>query len=1053
MSVQGPAEKPIVVSPLLDALDDIGPQVEAELGILPQEDLEGDGFDLQGAAAQAVGQPLAVGDGEVDPGGDSEIPPSPIDWKPRLDLDPTGDGAFDPLLSRDGGPGLWTKFTITADDAIFYQNANKYVFHYDFATQFLPQFKGMTPEQFNAATLGEGGEQQALLGTVIRGGTFRKTEVGISLVSKAPLSRETVLAALQQAKASMDLTPGTELFYFPTDEQKTIAATYAADLAAAGFPVGSTDRWARGNEVYADGWALGKLKFFPSTEIEAAYARGDLTSSDILLTDGVPAEIPHVAGIISLASATPASHVAILSRSFGVPFAYAREEDMRSTLQGLLGKDILVRAHTERGLKVDAMAEMDPAMREQVMALKAPPQLNIKPMASLEGNPVAVDVKTLDKDSTQYVGGKANGYGLLMRTLPLESAPKAMAFTFELWKKVMDVEVESTNPDATGKVPLGMEIAYRLKEHGVYPPKDIQTLKKTLADIRLMIAGLSLPADIKAVITQAIQDQGFTENRGIRFRSSTNVEDNDDFSGAGLYESYTGWVKPREGKLTVFQAILNCFASFYFDNAYLERVRHGVNEADVGMAMLAHYNYPDKFELSNGVATVELRSFQNKVTMVSQVGDESVTNPDPDAPTAEVVEMYRYRNDTDPLKPYLQVGSSMVPVGGWVMEPEEYQGFGEMLLKVAQEYVRERGITGEITLDFEYKKMAPLEDGGKESLVIKQVRPIPEPKGAVPVAVAPGTEVFETFQGEYGSVFANHALKTRMTVTSSGGWLGGPNAKLDEPYIDSITTEYVKDGKVVSQTGTLDGLPGTLPGELPGHQHSVEETEWDLTVKESWDGELGRQTLHLGSDDEVHTTAGPLVPLDESRKVWEVNLTDPPMELANDWVNNTLIQRPLQDANVTLVGPQEVRDEVADRWNFDVKGEDVELENRPAGLEGTPVLVQPRYRYAKDENMFVKTWSLGKWEESTITGLTTEPLKLKGYFSQTMRPGHHNFNEDFIFEPRLEEGISEAQLEELEQQDIVQLYVDGMGQMWVCGKSGQWRELGKFIPGPAVQPQ
>ena len=69
------------------------------------------------------------------------------------------------------------------------------------------------------------------------------------------------------------------------------------------------------------------------------------------------------------------------------------------------------------------------------------------------------------------------------------------------------------------------------------------------------------------------------------------------------------------------------------------------------------------------------------------------------------------------------------------------------------------------------------------------------------------------------------------------------------------------------------------------------------------------------------------------------------------------------------------------------------------------------------------TAPLQKWDLTTISGLTTTPLKLRGYFSQTYRPGHHNFSEEFLFEPRLEEGISPSTLTELGALDIKQIYL------------------------------
>ena len=63
-------------------------------------------------------------------------------------------------------------------------------------------------------------------------------------------------------------------------------------------------------------------KIFPGDQIQSAYINGVLLPDDILMTDGVPAEVPYVAGIISLSPSTPNSHVAILSKTYGIPFVY-----------------------------------------------------------------------------------------------------------------------------------------------------------------------------------------------------------------------------------------------------------------------------------------------------------------------------------------------------------------------------------------------------------------------------------------------------------------------------------------------------------------------------------------------------------------------------------------------------------------------------------------------------------------------------------------------------------------------------------------------------------
>jgi hypothetical protein len=64
------------------------------------------------------------------------------------------------------------------------------------------------------------------------------------------------------------------------------------------------------------------------------------------------------------------------------------------------------------------------------------------------------------------------------------------------------------------------------------------------------------------------------------------------------------------------------------------------------------------------------------------------------------------------------------------------------------------------------------------------------------------------------------------------------------------------------------------------------------------------------------------------------------------------------------------------------------------------------------------TAPLVRFVETRITGLTTQPIVLTGYYSQTYRPGHHNFTEEFIFEPCLEPGLPAATLAELEAANI-----------------------------------
>ena len=69
---------------------------------------------------------------------------------------------------------------------------------------------------------------------------------------------------------------------------------------------------------------------------------------------------------------------------------------------------------------------------------------------------------------------------------------------------------------------------------------------------------------------------------------------------------------------------------------------------------------------------------------------------------------------------------------------------------------------------------------------------------------------------------------------------------------------------------------------------------------------------------------------------------------------------------------------------------------------------------------------------SVVFGEAIEPIVLHGWYSQTYRPEHHNFAEHFMFEPRLEPGISPQILDELGAQDIrlIHFFYE-FGREWV----------------------
>ncbi|MBN1361191.1 MAG: hypothetical protein JW993_11385 [Sedimentisphaerales bacterium] len=1038
----------------------------------------------------------------------------------------------------------YVKFTILRKqgydpNVVYYQDSQRYEYHYDFALEQLEPFVGMIIEEFDRVTLHAAG-QQAVLGAVILPPWHDPplAEYGIQLVRHDAYSREEVVELLSLVQSTVQADPNVTAYYFPTYEQYPTAQQNRAWFADQGIRLGSTAQWTEGNAIYASGWALGTLKFIQGDAIQAAYTTGELTGSDILLTDGVPAEVPSVAGIISLMPATPNSHVAILARSQGVPFMHLAVTADAARAQELVGRKVYLAASDEdfgfgNPIKLIEAGNLSEQDSTALLALKASPPLVIEPMA--ECGRFWTDTNDLQPADIACFGGKAANFGVLRRALP-DDAPRAMAFSFDLWNAFLDQPIAPAaplvlapgahvllwadgdpeqgpyhldfklsnggesiglvdhdgvtlldalsfeaqrhdvsygrsvdggspwqlfdnptpgrangstsaaaglvinefmawnkvtiqdpdevyeNPDwielyngsdqpvtlsglfltddldepTKWQIPVAVtgptlrkEIASRLSKHTTYPPADTKALVADLIAIRSLFTDVSITSfgsSLESVIIDALHAFGFDPNQPIRFRSSTNVEDSDQFTGAGLYESHSGRLLFAS---SIFDAIREVFASFYNDNAFLERLRHGVNESQVGMALLVHHSFPDEIELANGVATME-RSHGSgwNVELVSQMGAISVTNP----PTDAVPEIMRIESGPWGAMPWLEQRSSLVSLreDTVLASEDEYLRLYDLLVAAAEQYCLAKP-KGDPVLDLEYKKVAP--DG---ALVVKQIREIPQPGAAqyaTPFLLGRPAS-FCTLQGRGSDVFTSHRLKSRWTLTPKSLWLDDEN--LHACVYADAQIEYVADGQVRQVSSQLSLLPGA--------EHVYQEPQWEFdqyTLIDSWrfDNLCNPRAYRLRTEPLYQATVSdPLVTFDSFRLGIEVDyaMQVPLGDAEPTTTEGAALYRPwepgaedfpevcaLDDPNTGV----SLRTEFYMRWSWD---------------PSSPTSIQ--------------------FAQTRIEGLTTEPIVLTSFFSQSVGGGSHLCPKNFLFEPALEPGISAQTLAELKARNIRLIY-------------------------------
>jgi hypothetical protein len=936
----------------------------------------------------------------------TEIPPSEF-WRDYIEF-PNDPFKSDVISENDPG---WVKFTMILappynPDTVYFQDSKQNLFHYDFATELLTPFIGMSRSEYEAVSLYKQG-QQAALGAVIMPANPEIAEYGIQFIRYDPYTKEEIADMFNTVKAGIIAEPKVQAFYFPSYEQLAAAEANREWFESQGIPICSTARWAEGNACYSSGWALGTLKYFDGNEIQAAYSAGELLPGDILLTDGVPAEVPFVAGILSLLPSTPSSHVAILAQTFGIPFGHLALAEDASRAQQLVGRKVLVCVGEQDGVCSIGMKDMTGLLTEeetnQILALKIPEALEItamEPCGSYSAN-----TNGLGPDDIRYFGGKAANFGILRRAIP-DNCPNAVALSFRLWSEFLDQTL------GNGKT-LREEIHSRLSAY-TYPPSNLPALYADLEYIREDLfkdtdATSFTQQQIDAIIS-ILQDPnyGFDPTRNIRFRSSTNVEDANRFSGAGLYDSFSGCLAddldgdtqgpcicdPEESRERgVFRAIRKVFASFYNDNAFLERLRHGVDENEVGMGILVHHSSPDQFELANGVATLEKRQGDPNryIKLVTQKGAVSVANPGDGSIPEEVSVIY---TSDSKMEITLVRSSNLVILGETVLDwPDDYNSFSSLLAAASEEFEAETGKT-DYLLDFEYKKLLPggsLPNGG---LAIKQIRVIPKYEESMNVNTAFLVNEpvhYVTFQGEGGDIYSNHRLKSRWTISTESIWMTPEN--LAQSFYGDIRLEYAADGRIRTITGKLPLLPQAT--------HSFAGT----TATDGWVmHHLSNPRTYTLTTQSVKTLVGPSESPVVALRDFGIWLQKDISSL-NVRVNYARPPWPGQPTTDGIIICPELRDYILQQQSFTYSG----------------ISITTYFYYAEWESMIL-TYPLSHFVETRITGLTTQPIVLHGYYSQTFHPFHHNFGEEFLFEPRLEPGISQSILDELEAKNIQLIY-------------------------------
>ena len=606
-----------------------------------------------------------------------------------------------------GARSVKVVFDRLGGDALYFQNSKQYEIHHDFASAYLSGRDGLplVPPlaEFNRTeyTLPD---RRFILGAVTY---YEEPEVWALELSPYDTASaemtETLFDAVENASYF-----GPRLMFHPTSES---VAQMASELPSR-IPIVETEDLFGDYQPLNLGVAVGFLRFVEVEHLDEEY----VGFQDIVVLDRVPNDISVVMGLITEEFQTPLSHVNVLSQNRGTPNMGLKDATTNPELRAHDGKWVRL----EVGAFDWSVSEVTEQEAIDFWEQVRPPTVSVprfdtdetelKDIELLVTESDDVPLKDAIKAAVPAYGGKASHYSILAKT---EGVPTPAAF--------------------------GIPVHYYdqfMTEHGFYDQvdeivelTDAKERDLALEELRTEMLEAEVDGDFLDAIAEKVSEivgpcpDGDESSVRMRFRSSTNAEDLDGFTGAGLYTSRSG--DPCDDAYPVEDALREVWSSVWYYRAFEERRYRGIDHKNVGMALLVHHSFPE--EEANGVAlTANIfdPSGLNPAFYVNvQVGDVSVVLPPPGVFSDQFL---LYYTQVGTPASYLS-SSNLVAPGSHVLTTAQVHD-----LSLALEAVHERfneaygpaaGNTGFYAMDVEFKFDGP--HGEEPDLFLKQARPHP----------------------------------------------------------------------------------------------------------------------------------------------------------------------------------------------------------------------------------------------------------------------------------------------------------------------------------------
>ncbi len=530
---------------------------------------------------------------------------------------------------------------------VYFMHTLRHPIHFDFVRGILG--KTISYHDFLAETY-QGSDRKGMAGTIQYYPDLTTSTTWLGDRTRAPftltffpsdnITPDQVLTAhrlLEERLGCSALEGAKDRFaYVPAGMEQTQDAQEATqEFAAQSAP------WFAQEELYGaqqqqllnPGLAYGTLRLVTVEELQSQV----FSYKDILLLTRLPNDLPVVGGTITEELQTPLSHVNVAARNRGTPNMALLNASTDDRIAPFLGQMVRFEV-TQEGFQLAAATQSEAeAYWETLLGETRYPeadltQTRLRSFSELQfQDAVSVGAKAANLGELHQLFGENTSvgfgvpfyyYDLFLDTVYVTTQTCSTARESCLNSGRLVQACEEAATLCTGIAPNSLRayLTQLLSEERFLGESSLR--EAALAGVRYFFTSTPVDPDFAFSLDRRVAELFGTQR--VRLRSSTNAEDLEDFSGAGLYNSYSA---RASGKKRASLVIRKTWASVWSWSAFEERAYWNIDHLSVMMGVAVNRAFPN--ETANGVILTQNIANPTVAGMYVnvQLGETSVTNP------------------------------------------------------------------------------------------------------------------------------------------------------------------------------------------------------------------------------------------------------------------------------------------------------------------------------------------------------------------------------------------------------------------------------------------